>query len=325
MTQSMGASESPMHSTPADSHGAVDLAARNMSGDAVQGVSDPSGRASTGQSAAQEDVVSVRLDVPLITQVDESTFELVMSTSRAVPVVIVMWAQASLDSHGAVTMMEDVARRFAGRFQLVEIDVSTAPAIAQAFQIQALPTVVAMIGGRPVPLFQGTATAEQVVPVIEDLLAAAAQMGVTGGVKVSEADTAAPIPDEHLPALAAEEEGDLLAAIAAWEKVIEHHPKDEAAKAACARVRLLARQQGLSDEAGAGGEAGVKDAAAQADALFADGHQAQAFEVLLAEIASTSGEERDTARLRLLDLFRIAGTTDEVRAARQKLATLLMV
>lgn len=323
MTQPMGAPEPQTPSAPADSHGAIDLAAHAAQGSPVGVPSE--GQAPVGDATQREDVVSVRLDVPLITQADESTFELVMSTSRAVPVVIVLWAQASLESRSTVTMMEDVARRFAGRFQLVEIDAAASPAIAQAFQIQALPTVVAVIGGRPVPLFQGAAAAEQVVPVIEDLLAAAAQMGVTGGVKVSEADTAAPIPEEHLPALAAEEAGDLLGAIAAWEKVIEHHPKDEAAKAAVARVRLLARQQGLSDEAGAAGEAGAEDAAAQADALFADGQHAQAFEVLLAAIASTAGEERDAARLRLLDLFRIAGATDEVRAARQKLATLLMI
>ena len=213
MTQSMGTPESPHEVVPADSHGAVDLASHTPQ-------DGPAGRAFEGQGPVEEttqreDVVSVRLDVPLITQADESTFEMVMSTSRAVPVVIVLWAQASLESRGAVTMMEDVARRFAGRFQLVEIDASAAPAIVQAFQIQVLPTVVAVIAGRPVPLFQGVATAEQVTPIIEDLLAAAAQMGVTGGVKVSEADTATPIPEEHLPTLAAEEAGDLLGTITA--------------------------------------------------------------------------------------------------------------
>ena len=40
--------------------------------------------------------------------------------------------------------------------------------------------------------------------------------------------------------------------------------------------------------------------------------------------ASTDAEERDALRLRLLDLFRVAGSSPEVSTARTRLAMLLM-
>lgn len=287
-----------------DAHGAVDL------------TSAPATHQPPVPPAPGGGAVGVRIDVPLIAQADESTFETVMSTSRTVPVVVVLWSSRTLASRGALDVMEGLARDNAGRFQLVEIDAETSPAIAQAFQVQGFPTVVALVGGRPVPLFQGAPVREQVQPVIDQLLEAAAQMGVTGAVQVSAEDTATPIPEEHRPALDAEAAGDLAGAVAAWENVVDHNPRDETAKSELARVRVALRSRDTAD---------ASDPADRADALFAAGDQEEAFDVLLHLIASTTNEERDAARMRLIDLFRVAGNTPEVRAARQRLSTLLMV
>ncbi|PID97845.1 MAG: co-chaperone YbbN, partial [Actinobacteria bacterium] len=156
----------------------------------------------------------------------------------------------------------------------------------------------------------------QVSPIIDELLSAAAQMGVTGGVKLSHTDTVEPEPVEHRVAREAEASGDIPAAIAAWENVLSHHSRDEKAKSELARLRLVQRTS--SENTG--------DPQSQADALFGEGNHAQAFNILLDIIETSSNtEEKDTARTRLLDLFRIAGNTGEVRAARTRLATLLMV
>ena len=177
-----------------------------------------------------------------------------------------------------------------------------------------LPTTVALVGARPVPLFQGVAAKEQIAPVIEDLLKAAGQMGVTGRIAVSGSDIAKPIPEEHLPALEAEERGDLDAAQAAWEKIIEHNPRDEEAKNHRARINFKLREaQGNSDPS------------AQADALFNEGKTADAFNVLLRLIEDSPEDQREDYRVRLLDLFRIAGNTPEVKAARRRLSALLMI
>lgn len=294
----------PSQPMPASSHGAVDLSAHH---------------APTPEPTAQEDdVVSARVDLPLIIEATDQTFEPIMQTSTVVPVVVAFWAPASLESRSAVEMMEEVTRRFAGRFQLVKVDITQAQGIVQAFQIRDLPAAAALIGGRPVPLFQGAATAEQLVPVIDELLKVAAQMGVNAGIRVTEADTTPPIPEEHIPAREAEAAGDLTAAIAAWEKVLEHHPHDQVALAEVARLRLHLREQNAAD--------GEQTLADRADALFGAGAHDEAFDLLLGVVANTGdSEEKDAARARLVELFRIAGNTDAVKKARQRLSTLLMV
>ena len=284
---------------PADSHGAVDLSAR-ASAPAAEDAAAPSGEG---------------LHIPLITTTDEENFQDVMSTSQAVPVIMVMWSPRSLESKPALAMLEEITREHAGAFQLVEVDIDKAPAIAQAFQIQTVPTVVALVGGRPVPLFQGGASKEQVLPVVSQLLEASAQMGITARIAVAAEDTAAPIPPEHEAPLAAEEAGNLDEAITLWERVVELNPRDEDAKSHLSRVRLAARAA----------QADAADPAARADAMFAAGDAAGAFDVLLDLLAATKDdEERDALRLRLLDLFRVAGSTPEVSKARTRLAMLLM-
>ena len=286
---------------PADSHGAVDLSARS---------SAPAPEESAAPAAGEG------LHIPLITTTDEENFQDVMSTSQAVPVIMVMWSPRSLESKPTLAMLEEIAREQAGKFQLVEVDIDKAPAIAQAFQIQGVPTVVALVGGRPVPLFQGAAAKEQVLPIVTQVLEAAAQMGVTARIAVAAEDTVAPTPPEHEAPLAAEAAGNLDAAIAGWEKVIELNPRDEDAKSHLSRVRFAAR---------AYGDQNADDPAARADAMFAAGDAAGAFDVLLDLLAATKDdEERDALRLRLLDLFRVAGSTPEVSKARTRLAMLLM-
>ena len=286
--------------TPADSHGAIDLSAR-AAAPAPEESAAPAGEG---------------LHIPLITSTDEAGFQDVMSTSQAVPVILVMCSSRSLESKPTLAMLEDVAREHAGAFQLVEVDIDKAPQIAQAFQIQAVPTVVALVGGRPVPLFQGSAGKEQVVPVVSQILEAAAQMGITARIAVAAEDTVAPIPPEHEAPLAAEEEGRLDEAIALWERVVELNPRDEDAKSHLSRVRFAARAYGEHD---------ASDPAARADALFAAGDAQAAFDVLLDLLAATKDdEERDALRLRLLDLFRVAGSSPEVSKARTRLAMLLM-
>ena len=285
---------------PADSHGAVDLSAR-ASAPAAEDAAAPSGEG---------------LHIPLITTTDEENFQDVMSTSQAVPVIMIMWSPRSLESKPTLAMLEEIAREQAGKFQLVEVDIDKAPAIAQAFQIQGVPTVVALVGGRPVPLFQGAAAKEQVLPIVTQVLEVAAQMGVTARIAVAAEDTVAPTPPEHEAPLAAEAAGNLDEAIAGWEKVIELNPRDEDAKSHLSRVRFAAR---------AYGEQNADDPAARADAMFAAGDAAGAFDVLLDLLAATKDdEERDALRLRLLDLFRVAGSTPEVSKARTRLAMLLM-
>lgn len=285
---------------PADSHGAIDLSEARAS----------------GEGGAAPAPVEVGLDVPLVLVGTEENFQEVMATSQTVPVVIVMHSGRALESKPAVATLEELARDFAGRFQLVTVDIDSAPAIAQAFQVQGLPSVVALIGGRPLPLFQGAAAKEQIRPIIDQVLEAADRMGVNGRIAVSAEDVAVPIPPEHEAPLAAEAAGDLETAIAAWERIVELNPRDSAAKAHLSRARLAARAAVEDSD----------DPAARADALFAAGDEAGAYDVLLGLIGGGGDQEaKDAARLRLLDLFRIAGSTPAVMKARTRLSMLVLV
>lgn len=287
---------------PADSHGAVELGAA---------ASAPVSGQEMGSPEAQ-----VGLNVPLVVQVNEENFQDLMANSATVPVVIVMYSSSQLESKPFVASMEDLARDYAGRFQLATGDVDASPQIAQAFQVQGVPAVVALMNQRPLPLFQGIASKDQVRPIIDQVLDAGAQMGINGRIAVSEEDTAAPIPPAHEAPLAAEEAGQLDEAIALWEKVLDLNPKDEAAKAHLARVRVAARSA----------SADASDPAARADALFTSGDHEGAFDLLLKIIASADDmEAKDAARLRLLDLFRVAGNTPDVMKARMVLSTLVLV
>ena len=292
--------QTPSQMNPADSHGAVDLTAH----------STPDAHAPAAEDAG------LALDAPLIATGTEENFQDVVAVSQTVPVIAVMWSGRSLESKPMITALEELAREYAGRFQLVSIDIDANPQIAQAFQIQGVPSVVALIAGRPLPLFQGAAGKEQVRPIIDQVLEAAGQMGITGRIAVSAEQAAEPIPPEHEAPLAAEEAGDLRSAIAAWERIIERNPRDGAARAHLSRVRLASRAA----------EADASDPAARADLLFERGDHAAAFEILLDIIANADTEEaKDGARERLLDLFRVAGSSPEVNRARMRLSTLLLV
>lgn len=256
------------------------------------------------------------LDAALIVTGSEENFQEVLATSTSVPVIAVIWSPRSLESKPVVALFEELARDYAGRFQLVSIDGDANPQIVHAFQVQGVPAVVALISGRPLPLFQGNASKEQIRPIIDQVLEAAAQMGVTGRISVTEEQTSAPIPPEHQAALAAEEAGDLDSAIEAWERIISRNPRDTDAQNHLSRVRLAARAA----------SADTSDPAARADQLFEAGDHAGAFEILLNLIATApTPEERDAARERLLDLFRVAGHSTEVNKARMRLATLVLI
>ena len=72
--------------------------------------------------------------------------------------------------------------------------------------------------------------------------------------------------------------------------------------------------------------AGPADVAAQlaaADVEATTGQFVAAFDRLLAVVRATAGDDREQARLRLIELFDIAGPTPEVQSARRQLASAL--
>lgn len=274
---------------------------------------------------------------PFVVDVTEATFADAVRLSTRVPVVIDLWAEWCQPCKQLSPVLEKLAREYGGRFQLAKVDVDANPQIAAAFQVQSIPSIVALVGGQPVPLFQGAYPEAQVRQVLDELLRVAAENGVTG-VLTGDGDGAAqddgqepepPLPPLHAEALAAIERGDLDAAAAAYRKALKENPGDDEAAAALAQVELLARTQdadaaGVLAAADAAGPTDVDAQLAAADVEMAAGRASAAFDRLIAAVRATAGEDRERLRVRLLELFAVAGTTSpEVNAARRQLASAL--
>ncbi len=275
--------------------------------------------ASTGPGAA----TGIRVD-----GTDAGFQDLILST-REVPALIVLWSAAHPETEAAVTNAVAVAATSGGRLRVIAVDVQANPGVAQAFQAQQVPMTAGLVAGQPVPLFAGIQPAEQLRPVVEELLRVATENGVTGRIEAADqAGVQEPLDPRHEAAYAAIERGDLDAATTAYEQLLAETPSDAEAKAGLAQVQLLTRTTGVDF-------ATARQAAAQApddlDAqlLIADvdllgGHVQDAFARLLDLVRRTVEEERQRARARLLDLFEVVGAHDErVVKARRALASAL--
>jgi thioredoxin domain protein (fragment) len=264
--------------------------------------------------------------------VDAASLRDVAETSTQVPVVVVLHAARSRSSADLVSRLEALAQEYAGRFQVARVDVDAAPEVVQALQATAVPTVVALIAGQPVPLFQGAIPADQLRGLLDQLLELAARNGVTGRLAPPPAADAEPVEPEETEverrAREAMERGDYAAAEKVYDSAIAQSPADAELKVARGQIRMLGRMDGkdpraLLAAADAPG-ASVEDQLAGADAALSQGDVNVALGRGLEAVRSRTGEERETARLRLLELFDIIGSsTPEVTRARRQLAALL--
>ena len=264
--------------------------------------------------------------------VDTESFNSIVEESARVPVIVALCAEVSEPCKELVPMLEEIADAKAGQFLLAIVDVQANPEIAQSFQVQAVPSVVALIGGRPAPLFQGTATREQLEDIIGQVLELAAQTGVTGSAEPQavEAEPPAeePLPPLHQQAFDAIEAGDLDAADAAYRKAIAENPKDADAKAGLAQVGLLSRTKDADlaavRKAAADAPEDIDAQLAVADLDVTGGQVGDAFARLLDLIRSNAGDDRERVRSRLLELFDVVGADDpRVAAARRDLSLAL--
>ncbi|MFD5462324.1 tetratricopeptide repeat protein [Kitasatospora sp. NPDC127059] len=325
----------PRNSRPNNTalRGAVDLAAVKAAGEAAQKAEQARAERARQAAAAEADGVAPQPAYELVIDVTEDTFETeVVQRSSEVPVVIDFWAEWCGPCKQLSPILEGLAEEYAGRFVLAKIDVDSNQLIAQQFGIQGIPAVMAVVAGQLVPLFQGAESAANVRKVLDQLILVAEQrFGISGGAGApGEADAAPQRPED--PALSAAHDaldaGDLGGAIQAYRNVLADQPGNTEAKLGLAQAQLLKRIEGLDLQAvRAAAAADPKDVAIQLQAADLDlvgGHVEDAFGRLVDTVGRTFGEDRDTARLRLLELFEVIGPDDpRVVAARTALARVL--
>ncbi|WP_043429872.1 tetratricopeptide repeat protein [Arthrobacter sp. FB24] len=315
--------------------GAVDLSSLKQRTAPPAGQSPAGGQPGPGQPASAQGTAPDTGGQPLRVDVTEGNFQQLVELSAQVPVVFGLWASYSPASGDLINVLEGIINSYGGRLVLGAADIDAFPQLAQAFQVQAVPTAVAVVKGQPVPLFQGGADEQQVRSLLDELLKVAAANGVTGslggaGTATAEAEPA-PLPPLHQAAFDAIEAGDYAAAAASYRQALLEMPADAEAKAGVAQVELMARLQSLT---GPDGEALRKLAAEEPDNLdaqlgvadldIAGGHIDDALGRIVGFIGRNFGPERETARVRLLELFEVVGPSDErVAKARQGLARVL--
>ncbi|WP_244231836.1 tetratricopeptide repeat protein [Rathayibacter sp. VKM Ac-2804] len=273
---------------------------------------------------------------PLLLSAGDAEFDQVVQLSSRVPVIVDLRGSWSDQSLSMTALLEKVVISYAGALVLVGVDVESSPQLAQAFQVQSVPTIAAVIAGRPVPMFNGLITEEQLRDLLEQVLQLAAQQGVTGTVPVDPAAGAEPgaepapepLPPHHQEAYDAIDRGDYSAAITEYETAIAQNPRDDLAVAGLAQVRLLQRLQGrtLDDirSTAAAEPANLDAQLAVADLDVSGGHVEDAFDRLLSMYPRLEADGKASVRARLLELFEIVGTTDpRVNKARARLTGLL--
>jgi putative thioredoxin len=310
-------------------HGAVDLGARQS---AAQRRQQAARKSDTTDGADGSDAGSASA---FVFEVTEETFNTeVALRSRTTPVIVDLWADWCGPCKQLSPVLEKLAVEAAGSWVLAKIDVDANPRLAQAFQAQSIPMVVAIIGGQMVDAFLGVMPESQIKQWLTQVLAVADQLGVQAAAPAG-AEPGEPgeeAEDNLPPALAAArdamETGDLDAAARALEKALGDVPSDPLAKSWLAQVNLMRRVSSVDPMAASREAAGhPEDVDAQlrvADFDMAGGDAEKAFDRVLAVIKRTSGPDRNKARLHLLDLFEILPPDDDrVKKARTQLTLLL--
>ena len=312
--------------------GAVDLSTlASQQGSPATGGPSGSGRPTGRPEPTSPTGGGPAVSAPLVVDVDAASLRSVAEVSMQVPVVVVLHTSRSQASTALAGQLETLAQEHAGRFQLARVDVDSAPEVAQALQATAVPTVVALIAGQPVPLFQGAIPADKLRELLDQMLELAARNGVNGRLAPQPAGTESVEPEEtevERQAREAVERGDYAAAEKVYDHAIAQNPADGELKVARAQIRMLRRMDGkepraLLTAADAPG-ASLEDQLAGADAAVALGDMNVALGRGLEAVRSHNGEEREAARLRLLELFDIIGSSaPEVARARRQLASIL--
>ena len=230
-----------------------------------------------------------------------------------------------------------VTRRYAGRFQLVTVDVDANPTIIQAFQVQAVPVSFAFLRVAG-PALRGCPARGADHRGRRPGARARAQHGVTGtvgrgrrGARQSAPPAVAeepPLPPLHQRAYDAIEADDLDGAADAYRQALSENPADAEAKLGLAQVGLMQRTQGADLQA-ARAAAAVAPTDVDAQILAADldllgGHVEDAFLRLIDTVRVTADADRNKAREHLVELFEVIGVSDEgvVRARKSLMSAL---
>jgi len=307
--------------------GAVDLSALKRR--AIDGATASGSQATVSASdqTASSESASGALEISsLITELTTANLRNFMAISDSVPVIVEFYTNRSEHSRDLSSKLAKLVRAAAGSLVLARADADESADLAQAFSVQSLPSVHAILKGQPVPLFTADQPETAIAEVLQKVIAAATQNGMTGRITESGDTERAEEPlvsPKHKSAFDALNAGDLVNAEKEFELVLVESPADVVAIEALAQIRLQIRLENADFEAVlAATPEDIAGVLLKADALLAIGELEQSFDLILERFASHF-DERESLRQRLLELFVAVGEGEAVSKARKKLAMLL--
>ena len=257
----------------------------------------------------------------------------VLPASHAQVVILICWSPRSPQSQAVMSALgqlhaQDSTKPEGAGWLLGNVNVDAEPEVAQALQVQTLPLALAIIQEQVVPLFETVPTVPQLRLVIDKVLSLAAERGVGAAAPEGAPEVEEQLEPEEARALEALEQGDYVAARAAYREWLNRAPGNALAQLGLAQVELLLRISGFDISA-------VIDSANQeptnlvlarqaADCEVAEGKFEEAFTRLISAIKISSGEDRIGIREHLVGLFSLVDPADPVLIkARQQLASAL--
>jgi putative thioredoxin len=257
-------------------------------------------------------------------QATDASFTETLELSKTVPVIVEFYGQ------GIEPVLAPLIASYNGAFAHVVVEAAANPQLSQAFQVQELPTVAAVIGGRPLQMYVGDYPEAEVRQILDQVLALAKEQGVTGtapGAGAAAEPAEEPLPPHHQEAFDAISAGDYATAIKEYKKALGENPRDALATAGLAQVGLLQRLDGKSAEeiraAAASDPAPLEATLALADLSLSMGLAEDALDLLLDVFAAQDADGKTLIRTRLLDYFEILGDDPLVTPARRRLTGLL--
>ena len=258
----------------------------------------------------------------------DATFsQAVIDRSYEVPVIVDFWAPWCGPCRVLAPTLEQLAEEYAGRAQLVKVNVDESPGVAGQYGIEGIPAVKAFRAGEVVNEFVGALPEPQVRAFFETLVP-------------SEADKVA------AEAARARAAGDLETALMHFEEALKQDPGHQAASVGLAELLLADGQVDRAEElasrfpadplakrvlallafqrAAAGEDRAALEARLEANADDAAAHYALgnllavagewegALEHLLATVRLDRAVDDDGGRLRMLDAFNLLGDAHEL-------------
>jgi len=246
----------------------------------------------------------------------------VLVRSSEIPVVVLLWSPRS---DVCITLADDLGALAAadkGTWSLATINVDAVPRVATIFGVEAVPTVVALVGGQPIASFEGPQPPAQLRRWLDSLLAATA-----GKLPGADDQTERAVDPVLAEAREKVDSGDFAGAAAAYRAILDGDPNHVEAKGALRQIAFLERATGVAPDAAAVADAAPDDveaAFAAADREVLNHDVTAAFERLTALVKRTSGDERTQVRTRLIELFELFDPADpDVIAGRRNLAIAL--